>query len=162
MKRFPVILTFLALAFAVPVPLAAQYTPPRSQLGFELSPTWAGAITYARRMDDSNRLWGIGGGFAWELNDHSFDRQVWNVVHIEGFTRYQPVPWFQGDLGLSGAITSPADDTSETRTFVGIYAAAMVGPRFLLFGPQFRFGMLGSETGWIANVALRVVLSREE
>lgn len=152
-----IVVPFLAMVFAGP--LAAQSATPRSQLTFEGSPTWAGAVTYARRMQDSHFLWGVGTGFAWELNNHSFEGQVWNVIHVEGFARYQPVRWFHGEMGLSVAATSPADDTSERRNFVGLYAAAMIGYGGVLFvGPQARLGFLASDFGHITNLAVRVVI----
>lgn len=95
----PRLLTALALVVAA-APVTAQSAAARSQLAFEGSPTFAGAVSYARRVQDSRVLLGLGTGFAWELNDHSFSREVWNVMHVEAFARYQPVPWFQGDLGL--------------------------------------------------------------
>lgn len=151
------VVAFLTLIAVSPV--IAQSATPRSQLAFEGSPTWAGAVTYARRLRDSHVLLGLGVGAAWELNNNSFDRQVWNVLHVEGFARYQPARWFHGEGGLSLAVTSPADDTSETRTFVGLYAAAMVGLRGILFvGPQSRVGFLDSELGHITNLAARVVI----
>ena len=156
MNRITVV-PFLALIVAGP--LAAQSATPRSQLTFEGSPTWAGAVTYARRVQDSHFLFGVGTGFAWELNNHSFERQVWNVIHVEGFARYQSVQWFHGEMGLSVAATSPADDTSEQRKFVGLYAAAMIGYEGVLFvGPQTRLGLLDSDFGHITNVAVRVVI----
>ncbi len=139
-------------------PLAAQTTSSRNQVTLEASPTWAGSVTYARRMHDSDFLLGLGGGFAWELNEHSFDREVWNVVHLEGFARYEAAPWFHGDLGLSAAFTSPGDDTAEQRSFFGLYAAAMAGYGVIFVGPQARLGFLGSKIGWIGNLAIRIAL----
>lgn len=153
-------ITFVSfVTLTVATPLTAQTATPRSQLAFEGSATWAGAVTYARRVQDSPVLLGVGTGVAWELNDHSFERQVWNVIHVEGFARYQPVFWFHGELGLSFATTSPADDTSEGREFVGLYAATMVGYRGILFvGPQARLGLLESDFGRITNLAVRAVI----
>ena len=152
------VVTTLAL-LAASGPLAAQSTTPRNQLAFEGSATWAGAVTYARRVQDSHLLLGFGVGIAWALNNHSFTREVWYVLHVEGFARFQPVPWFHGDLGLSVAATSPADDTSEVREFFGLYAAAMVGYGSVLFvGPQVRLGFLESDFGRITNLAIRVVI----
>jgi hypothetical protein len=101
---------------------------------------------------------GLGSGFAWELNNHSFDRQVWNVLHLEAFTRYQRNERFQGELGLSVAASAPTDDTTEQRIFVGLYSSVMVGHRVLFVGPQARLGFLGSEFGAIANLAIRGVI----
>lgn len=139
-------------------PLAAQTDALRSQFSLEASPTLAGAITYAHRTANPHLLLGLGGGFAWELNEHSFERHVWNVIHFEGFARYEPAPWLQADLGLSVASTAPGDDTSEHRAFMGLYGAAMIGYRPVFFGPQVRYGWLDSEVGWIRNFAIRVAL----
>ena len=139
-------------------PLAAQYSPPRTQWSLDVSPTYAGAITFARRLENSQLMWGLGTGFGWELNNHTFDRQFWNVLHLEGFARYQPAPRFQADVGLSVAASSPTDDTSEQRVFLGLYSSALIGHRFLFFGPQARLGFLDSDFGVQWNFAVRAVL----
>lgn len=131
---------------------------PRTQWGLEFSPTWAGAVTYAHKLDASHVMLGLGWGFAWKLNNHSYDRNVWEVLHLEALARYQPAASFQGELGLSVASSAPTDDTSERRVFVGLCSSALVGYRFLFVGPQARVGFLDSEFGWIANAAIRGIL----
>lgn len=138
--------------------LHGQSPTPRNQLALDAGNTYAFGVSYVRRIQSSPFLFGGRLGFAWELNDHSFTRQVWNVIHIEAFGRIQPVPWFHGDLGVSLATTSPADDTSEKRSFYGLYAAAMIGYRFIFIGPQIRVGVLDSDFGRITNLAVRAVL----
>ena len=140
------------------LPAAAQYSTPRAQWGLEYANEAAVAVTYAHRLEESRLLMGFGVGFAWEWNDHSFDRQVWNVFHVEGFARYQPLPFFQGEGGVSLSMSSPTDDTNASRGFFGLYGAAMVGYRYLFFGPQVRAGYLDNEFGTIRTFAVRAVL----
>ncbi|MFQ5652596.1 MAG: hypothetical protein ACE5IY_21900 [bacterium] len=123
------------------------------------------SISYARRVGDTNLSVGVGLGFGWELNSHSFERDIWNAGHIVVFGRYQLSNTLQVDLGptLLGYVW--ADDCSEcTDTFVGLQLVALAGYRFVFIGPWVRTGFAddrkhGSEFGTIWGLQARLALS---
>jgi hypothetical protein len=104
-------------------------------------------------------MWGFGAGFGWELNNHTFEGDFWNVLHLEAFGRYHPSAGVQADLGLSIATSSPTDDTADHRTFGGLYSSVLVGRGFFFVGPQARLGFLGSEFGVVWNIVARAVIT---
>lgn len=130
----------------------------RHQLSLDVGNELAIAVAYARRAGATPFLVGVRAGYAFELNDNTFDREVWDVFHAEAFLRYQPRDLIQAEVGISILGSSPADDTNERRTFYGMYAALMLGYRYVFVGPQLRLGEIESQFGAIAGIAMRWVL----
>ena len=121
-------------------------------------------LSYVRRVNNTNLSIGGGVGFVWELNSHSFEGNIWEARHVVVFARYQFFQALQVDVGPTLLSYYYADDCSDcSGTFVGVHSAAMVGHRFLFFGPCVRVGWAddrkyGSAFGAIWNLQARVVI----
>jgi len=125
-------------------------------------PFWALSLSYARRVR-GNLLFGVGAGAAWEENTHTFDRNIWNVLHGDLFARYQPAPFVHLDLGATVLGFSPHDDDDRRGSFAGGYVSLALGYRYVFFAPCVRFGRTsdyrGSEFGVLASpLVLRFVI----
>ena len=139
----------------------------KNQVALDVRGRLIHSLSYARRVGDTSLSFGGGLGFGWELNRHTFERNIWEASHIEIFARFQPFQGLQLDFGptLLGYIWT--DDCSEcTGTFVGFYFSAVIGHKFIFGGPWFRIGFAndsrhGSEFGAILGLQARLVLSWE-
>jgi len=137
----------------------------KNQVALDVRGRLIHSLSYARRVGDTSLSFGGGLGFGWELNRHTFERNIWEASHIEIFARFQPFQGLQLDFGptLMGYIWT--DDCSEcTGTFVGFYFSAVIGHKFIFGGPWFRIGFAddsrhGSEFGAILGLQARLVLS---
>jgi len=121
-------------------------------------------IAYAHRIQNTKWSFGGGLGFAWELNQHSFERNVYEPGYIAAFIRYQYSHIFQFDIGPTLMRYFWTDDCSECRgTFVGLQTTASVGYKFVFLTPCLWVGSAsddrhGSEFGTIWNIQLRFLI----
>jgi hypothetical protein len=122
-------------------------------------------LFYVRRVGNTNLSIGGGLGFAWELNSHSFERNIWEAGHIVVFGRYQFSQVLQVDIGPTLLNYYWTDDCSEcSGTFLGLHTAVMIGYRSVFIGPCLRLGWAddrkyGSEFGTIWSFQARFVVS---
>lgn len=137
---------------------------PRNQLALEAGDLLAFSVSYVRRIIDTDFGVGAGVGFAWELNRHNFNANIWEATHGEVFVRYQLERLVQLDLGVTAMRYFWTDDCSECMgTFFGLHSAAMVGYRYFFVGVNARLGWknddwYGSEFGVILSPQVRVVV----
>lgn len=131
----------LALAgqvFGQPGP-AAPYTAPRNQLTVDLGVLSAG-VAYGHRLGTGRMS--VGGGIwaAWEPSS-TIDPEFFQPVGVELFVRSQLTPIVQLEAGPSVLYYVWADDCGECGgMFIGVRGAAMVGHRFVFFGPALHVG----------------------
>lgn len=172
MKTAKTYLTGITLFLLLCVDLVAQEGPKvvpgtrdskrNNQLALDVGRVYAFSLSYARRIRDTNLLFGFGVGGAWEENSHTFSKNIWNVLHAELFARYQHFDFFHLDLGATLLGFSPHDDDERRGDFIGGYVAAMFGYRYVFGGLNVRFGEAedyrGSESGIILSPVLRIVI----
>ena len=141
---------------------ARAYRPARNHVAIEAGPVYAFGLSYARRIQDSRFMGGLGFGYAFEWNEHSFTRNVWDAGHFELFGRYVLQDFVHADAGFSYLQFAPEDDTSDSGNFIGLFASLSAGYRFAFVGGALRAGRVGgdvpSETGTILSVHARVVI----
>lgn len=136
----------------------------RNQIALDSGGRLNHSLSYARRVGNTNLSIGGGLGFAWELNTHSFERNIWEALHVTIFGRYQLPPVLQVDVGPILFAYVWTDDCSECAgTFVGLHTVALVGYRYLFFGPWIRVGWAddnrhGSEFGSIWGLQTRLAI----
>jgi hypothetical protein len=136
----------------------------RNQVNVDGGVLLAFSLAYTLRVGSLPLGVGGGGGFAWELNTKSFDRNIWNAVHWEAFLRFQPVPVLQLDIGPTWMTYNWADDCGECAgKFFGGHFAIMVGYRYVFIGANVRVGEVtddrfASAFGTILSQQLRFVI----
>ncbi len=141
-----------------------RLSTPRNQIALDGGSLLAFSASYVRRVGDTELSAGGGIGFAWELNFHDFDANIWEALHIELFLRYWLQRVLQIDLGATALRYYWTDDCSAcTGAFWGFHSAAMVGYRVIFVGANGRLGWAsddrhGSEFGAIVSPELRIVL----
>lgn len=138
------------------------HLPERNQIAIDAGPVAALGVSYARRVGESWLLGGLGLGFAWEWNEHTFTRQVWEAIHFEPFFRYVLRDVLHADFGISYLRFVPTDDTDENGNFIGPFVSLSGGYRYLFAGAALRAGWASgdvpSEGGVIFTVHLRGVI----
>lgn len=136
--------------------------PARNQVAIDAGPVAALGVSYARRIGESRFMGGLGLGFAWEWNEHTFTRQVWEAVHVDPFFRYVFRGVLHADFGLSYLHFVPTDDTDERGSFIGPFVSLSAGYRFVFAGAALRAGWVSgdvpSEGGVIFTVHVRGVI----
>ncbi len=165
--RFVVFLTCLPLgagATALQAQDADASHPVRHkyQVVLEVGPVATGALGFAARIQDSPFLLGVMGGFAFEWNENNFEPNIWDVVHLDAFGRFQHDDFLQVEAGFSVLGFSPFDDTDLRGIFFGSYTAVLFGFRYVFFGMALRAGTASlegeSEFGTILSPRVRVVI----
>ena len=140
------------------------YTFKKNQIGIDIGGYYDFSLNYSRRIVNSNFSVGGGFGFAFELNDHSFDRNIWEAGHIIIFARYQYSDFVQIDAGPTFLGYLYADDCNEcSGSFVGFQTSASFGYKFVFVGPNVRLGWAddnkhGTAFGIIWNLQLRIIV----
>ncbi len=97
------------------------------------------AISYCRRVS-KNSLRGGGIGFSWEDNFNSFNKNLYDVLWVEVFQRYQPRVFYHVDFGATAFASTPMEGGSGA-WFAGGYMGAVIGWRLIFVGCNFRVGV---------------------
>jgi hypothetical protein len=161
------------LLLACAAPLAAQQAVPnalrarpRNQLTLDAGVV-GGSLAYARRVSD-HRLIGGGGvggdflsymvlagrhfaedsGLAYEPKDGFEDKLLFEMAHLSAFVRHEPSERWQIDTGLRASVFfhfDSSDDDPGGGFFVGGYAGAYYGWRWLKIGPRVLVGRFSED-----------------
>jgi len=150
----------------LPVPdEVVRFQPPTNQLSLASAAKLDFTIAYARQVADSRFAFGGAIGFAWEMNNHNLDRNVWEAGHVEMFGRYHISESFVIEAGPTVMTYSWTDDCSScTGSFVGLRSGVFFGYRFFFIGYTARLGTArddqnGSGFGVIHTPEVRFVIS---
>ncbi|NIR47270.1 hypothetical protein GWO43_02230 [candidate division KSB1 bacterium] len=150
----------LVLIFCISATTLLADEKKNGQLGFDVGRIYSFSVSYAHRIAGSDFFLGVGIGGAWEENNHTFNKNIWNVFHGEFFARYEPLEFIHMDLGASLLGFSPHDDDDRRGDFKGGYVSLMFGYRYIFFGLNLRIGEAtdyrGSEFGTITSPVARI------